>query len=110
MEQPSRKKAVALLYDQKKSTAPKVVASGSNLVAEKIIAAALEAGVHIKEDRDLVELLAKVPVGEEIPGELYQTIAEVLAFVYAINSKYKQRLETSGKELQETRPSRSTFP
>ena len=97
IEQPTRKKAVALLYDQKKSSAPKVVASGSNLVAEKIIATAIEAGVHIKEDRDLVELLAKIPVGVEIPAELYQTIAEVLAFVYAINSKYKEKLTASKK-------------
>lgn len=85
------KKAVALLYDKEKSSAPRVVASGSHLLADKIIATALEAGVVIKEDKDLIELLAKVPVGEEIPPELYQTIAEVLAFVYSINSKYKTR-------------------
>lgn len=96
-EQPKTKKAVALLYDQQKSSAPKVVASGSSLVAEKIIATALEAGVHIKEDRDLVELLAKIPVGEEIPAELYQTIAEVLAFVYSVNSVYKEKLGAAGK-------------
>jgi len=100
IEQPTKKKAVALLYDQNKSTAPKVVASGSNLVAEKIIALALEAGVHIKEDRDLVELLAKIPVGKEIPAELYQTIAEVLAFVYAINSKYKEKLGSLGNSVK----------
>lgn len=85
----SGKRAVALLYDPKKAAAPKVVASGSNLVAEKIIATAAEAGVQIKEDKDLVELLSKIPVGEEIPFELYHTIAEVLAFVYSVNSKYK---------------------
>ena len=86
------RKAVALLYDKTKGTAPKVVASGSNLTAERIIATALEAGVHIKEDPDLVELLAKIPVNEEIPAELYQTIAELLAFVYAVNDKFKQKL------------------
>lgn len=85
------KKAVALLYDKEKSLAPRVVASGSHLLAEKIIATALEAGVVIKEDKDLIELLAKVPVGEEIPPELYQTIAEVLAFVYSVNNKYKAK-------------------
>lgn len=95
MDQPTKKKAVALLYDQTKDVAPKVVASGTNLVAEKIIAKALEAGVHIREDRDLVELLAKVPIGETIPAELYQTIAEVLAFVYAINNKYKHKLASA---------------
>ena len=93
----SVKKAIALLYDQKKAAAPKVVASGSNLVAEKIIATAAEAGVHIKEDRDLVELLSKIPVGEEIPAELYQTIAEVLAFVYSVNSKYKMKISQAVK-------------
>jgi flagellar biosynthesis protein len=86
------KKAVALLYDPHKTGAPKVVASGSHLVAEKIIATAAEAGVHIKEDPDLVELLSKISVGQEIPAELYQTIAEVLAFVYAVNSKYKRKI------------------
>jgi flagellar biosynthesis protein len=93
MEQHSTKakKAVALLYEQGKSSAPRVVASGSNLVAERIIALAREAGVYIKEDNDLVELLAKIPIGEEIPAELYQTIAEVLAFVYSINDKYKTK-------------------
>jgi flagellar biosynthesis protein len=91
------KRAVALLYDQKKTAAPKVVASGSNLIAEKIIAAAAEAGVHIKEDRDLVELLSKIPIGEEIPVELYQTIAEVLAFVYAVNNTYKKKADVSAK-------------
>ncbi len=90
-EQPRAKKAVALLYDQNKSAAPKVVASGSHLIAERIIATAREAGVHIKEDKDLVEMLAKIPIGEEIPADLYQTIAEVLAFVYSVNSMYKQK-------------------
>jgi len=88
-EKKSPKKAVALLYDQKKSDAPRVVATGSNMIAEKIIATAQEAGVVIKEDKDLVELLAKVPLGEEIPADLYQTVAEVLAFVYMVNEKYK---------------------
>ncbi|MBV5318092.1 MAG: EscU/YscU/HrcU family type III secretion system export apparatus switch protein [Desulfobulbaceae bacterium] len=98
LEKSTKKKAVALLYDANKTAAPKIVASGSNLIADKIIALAIEAGVHIKEDRDLVELLAKVPVGEEIPAELYQTIAEVLAFVYSVNSKYKEKLGTADKK------------
>lgn len=94
------KRAVALLYDHDKGNAPQVVASGSNLVADKIIATAAEAGVYIKEDRDLVELLSKIPVGAEIPAELYQTIAEVLAFVYAVNSAYKTKVSPlpKGKE------------
>ena len=88
-EKTAAKRAVALLYNPQKAAAPKVVASGNNLIAERIIAAAAAAGVEIKEDRDLVEVLSKIPVGEEIPVELYQTIAEVLAFVYAVNKRYK---------------------
>ena len=93
-----KEKAVALLYDKKRGAAPQVVASGSGLIAEKIIATAQEAGVFIREDPDLVELLAKVPVGEEIPAELYQTIAEVLAFVYSVNTKFKEKMAATAKD------------
>jgi len=86
-------KAVAILYDESKSTAPKVVASGKGLIARKIIETAREAGIHIQEDPNLIELLAKIPIGEEIPVELYQTVAEVLAFVYKINEKYRKKIE-----------------
>jgi len=82
-------KAVALLYDKEKASAPQVVASGKGKIAEKIIELAREAGVHIQEDPDLIELLAKIPVGEEIPTELYQAVAEILAFVYQLNGKYQ---------------------
>jgi len=85
-------KAVAILYDEKETAAPKVVASGKGVIAEKIIATAREAGIHIQEDANLVEILAKVPIGEEIPVELYQTVAEILAFVYKVNEKFKQKL------------------
>jgi flagellar biosynthesis protein len=80
-------KAVALTYE-KGADAPTVVASGKGRLAEKILAAAREAGVEIVEDPDLVELLANIPLGAEIPPELYQAVAEILAFVYRINSKY----------------------
>ena len=85
--------AVAIVYDEKEGGSPKVVASGKGSVAEKIIQTARDAGVHIQEDPDLVELLSKVPIGDEIPVELYQTVAEVLAFVYQINEKFKQKIQ-----------------
>lgn len=91
-EQKVMNKAVAILYDEKDSAAPKVIASGKGLVAEKIIATARAAGIHIKEDPNLVEILAKIPLGDEIPVELYQTVAEVLAFVYQVNDKFKQKM------------------
>ena len=86
-------KAVALLYDQEKSDAPRVIASGRGVIAQKIIETARQAGIHIQEDPDLVEILSKVPVGKDIPVELYQTIAEILSFVYQINDKFKRNIE-----------------
>ena len=84
--------AIAILYDEQEMAAPKVVARGKGAVAEKIIATAKEAGVHIQEDPNLVELLSKVDIGAEIPLELYQTVAEVLAFVYRVNEKFKNKM------------------
>lgn len=92
-EKKGPKKAVAIIYDEAESAAPKVLASGRGLVAEKIIEKAEEAGIHIHEDPNLIELLAKVPVGDEIPVELYQTVAEVLAFVYQVNEKFKNKIQ-----------------
>lgn len=85
-------KAVAIVYDEKESAAPKVIASGKGAVAAKIIETAQEAGIHIQEDPNLVELLSKVPIGDDIPVELYQTVAEVLSFVYKINERFKQKM------------------
>ncbi len=84
-------KAIAIVYNENESAAPKVVASGKGVIAEKIIATAKEAGIHIQEDANLVELLSKISVGDEIPTELYQTVAEVLAFVYQINEKFREK-------------------
>ena len=84
-------KAIAILYNENESAAPKVVASGKGHIAEKIIATAKEAGIHIQEDANLVELLSKVQIGDQIPVELYQTVAEVLAFVYRTNEKFRDK-------------------
>lgn len=91
------KKAVAILYDESQTGAPKIVASGKGTIAEKIIETAREAGIHIQQDANLIELLAKVDVGAEIPLELYQTVAEVLAFVYKVNSRFKDKIEADNK-------------
>lgn len=92
-----RKKAVAILYDTDGGAAPKVVAGGQGHIAEKIIASALEAGIHIEKDANLVELLAKVEIGAEIPVELYQTVAEVLAFVYRVDRRFKEKVGKQNK-------------
>jgi flagellar biosynthesis protein len=84
----ANKQAVALNYERGSSDAPKVVVSGRGEIAQKILTAARHAGIDIVEDPDLLEVLAKVPVGQEIPPQLFQAIAEILAFVYQANNRY----------------------
>ncbi len=85
-EQPhdTKARAVALRYDPDAAPAPVVSAAGRGEVAERILALAREQGVPIREDPDLVGLLAQLDVGQVIPAELYPVIAEVLAFVYRL--------------------------
>ncbi len=75
-----KKTAVALSY-QPGEMAPKVVASGTGLIAEKIIATAKESDVPVHEDSKLAETLSNLEIGEMIPPELYEVVAEVLVFV-----------------------------
>ena len=78
-------RAVALRYDKEKENAPRIVAKGSGFLAEKIIETAREHGVTIYEDAELIELLSRIELYQVVPVELYQVIAEVLAFVYRLN-------------------------
>lgn len=83
--------AVALAY-QNGAPAPKVVAKGRGLVAEQIIGVAQEAGVFIHESKELVSLLMDVDLDQQIPPTLYRTIAELLAWLYYIESAQKSGL------------------
>lgn len=85
-----KKKAVALRYNELEESAPRVIASGQGHIAAKIIEIAEESGVYIKEDSDLVDLLSQIDLGKEIPTELFQTVADILAFVYKLNNEYNK--------------------
>jgi flagellar biosynthesis protein len=85
-----RKKAVALRYDRDKDQAPVAVGKGIGLTAERIIALAREHGIPIHEDADLVEILAKLELHEQIPPAAYIAVAEILAFIYRANDSYKK--------------------
>lgn len=83
------KSAVALKYHTEADTVPKVTAKGEGLVAERIIELARENEVPVKEDPDLVQILSQVDINKEIPPSVYKVVAELLAFVYKLNSKYQ---------------------
>lgn len=80
--------AVALAY-QTGSTAPKVVAKGKGLVAQEIIARAKEHGVFVHESKELVSLLMQVELDQHIPPALYRAVAELLAWLYRIETERK---------------------
>ncbi len=77
--------AVALKYDIEK--APKIIAKGDGHLADKIIEIAEKQGITLYQDSELVELLSRLDIEEEIPSDLYQAVAVVLAFVFQLNGK-----------------------
>lgn len=79
---PLNKKAVALQYEG--YSTPRVTAKGEHLVAEQIVHLARENGIPVYEDTSLVQALAQVELGEEIPQLLYMAIAEIIAFIYQL--------------------------
>lgn len=82
-------KAVALRYDRDNDSAPRVLAKGQGVVAEKILAVAKEHGIAVHEDSDLVEVLAALELNAEIPPSAYVLVAEVLAFIYRANDNFR---------------------
>ena len=80
--------AVALKYESGKNEAPVVLAKGEDYLAQKIKEKARENNIEIVENKPLARALyANVDVGQEIPEELYQAVAEVLAYVYGLKNK-----------------------
>ncbi len=78
--------AVALKYNIG-DNAPKVIAKGKGLVAEQIIKKGKQEAVEIHEDKDLAKNLMDIEIGQEIPENLYTTVASILAFVYDLDNK-----------------------
>lgn len=84
------KQAVALEYDPS-DDAPRVIASGRGVLAEKIIEKAKESNVPLHRDDKLADTLSRLEIGEMIPPELYEVVAEILIFVDSMD-KLKSKL------------------
>lgn len=85
-----KQKAVALSYT-KGETAPLVVAKGQGYVAEKIMKTAKDEDISIIKDTKLVEELIKIDLGDNIPPELYQVVAEILIFISNMDKQEEYR-------------------
>ena len=83
------KQAIALSYDPDEE-APRVIASGRGALAERIIERAQEADVPVHQDHKLADTLSRLEIGDMIPPELYEVVAEILVFVDAMD-KIKTR-------------------
>ncbi|MCL2254394.1 MAG: EscU/YscU/HrcU family type III secretion system export apparatus switch protein [Lachnospiraceae bacterium] len=82
-KKPKLKQAVALSFNPDEQ-APKVIAAGKGLLAERIIEHAMEADVPVHQDEKLANTLSRLDIGEMIPPELYEVVAEILVFVDAM--------------------------
>jgi flagellar biosynthesis protein len=85
--------AIALKYDKEKDSAPRIVAKGMRLKAEKIREIARQYNIPIMKNVPLANALYRIDVGQDVPEELYDAVAEVLNFVYAL----QQEQQTSGQ-------------
>lgn len=90
-----RKSAIALEYNSNEE-APKVIASGHGHLADKIIDKAQEYDIPVHQDEKLANSLSNIEIGEYIPKELYQVVAEVLVYVDAMD-RIKGKMDTKGE-------------
>ena len=90
------KQAVALSYDPD-DDAPKVVATGKGALAEKIIEEAKQAQVPVHKDSKLADTLSRLEIGELIPPELYEVVAEILVFVDQMD-RSRAKMEQANKK------------
>jgi flagellar biosynthetic protein FlhB len=84
--------AIALRYETGATGAPRVVAKGADHIAARIKALAAEHGVPVVENKPLAQALYRlVDIGDEIPGDLFQAVAEVLAYIYTLRARAAAR-------------------
>ncbi len=81
------KLAVALKYRQDEDVTPLVIASGKGALAQALVKKAVDMGVPIHPDGVLAELLSEVDVGQSIPEELYEVVAQIMAMVYRMDAE-----------------------
>jgi flagellar biosynthesis protein len=87
MSRKHRRSAAALVYDaQGNDSAPRVIAKGYGMLAEMIVQRAKEAGLYVHEAPEMVSLLMQVDLDARIPPQLYQAVAEMLAWLHRLES------------------------
>jgi flagellar biosynthesis protein len=81
------KRAAALRFDPAAADAPKVVAVGAGMIAERIVEIAREHGVPVHEEPALAEALSRLELEQEIPPDLFAAVAEILVWAYRLEAR-----------------------
>ena len=88
---PAVPEAVALRYDNGREDAPRVVAKGRGFVAQQLLSIAKRHSVPVYQNQTVTQLLMAVELDREIPPELYQAVANVLAYVYRLDGRAAEK-------------------
>jgi flagellar biosynthesis protein len=90
-DQTRQKIAVALQYEPGTEAAPRVTAKGKGDVAERIVEIAEASGVHVEHNEPLAQSLSQLELDQQIPKELYKTVAEVIGFILRCAAVHDRR-------------------
>src|ERR1700740_451082 len=82
-----RQQAVGLRYEPERDRAPKLGAQGQGYLAEKILELARQHHIPVREDKNLLQILSRLDLNQEIPAEVYKAVAEILAFIYRLSNR-----------------------
>ena len=96
IKQPEKRKmqeAAAIKYDPELDYAPEITALGKGIIAEKIVEKAKALQIPVYRDEKLVDTLNQLKVGDSIPKELYEVVAQVLVFIANIDSRQGEKYE-----------------
>lgn len=80
-------KTIAVALEEQGDSSPKVTASGRGFVAEQILEVAFANDIKVREDSDLVQILAAIDVDSPIPTNAFTAVAEILTYLYAANGQ-----------------------
>ena len=82
---------MALRYEPKKDRAPKITGKGRGLLADKILELARQHKIPIRQDKNLIQILSRLDLNQEVPPEVYKAVAEILAFIYRLSNRRLSR-------------------
>ncbi|HEY3332857.1 MAG TPA: EscU/YscU/HrcU family type III secretion system export apparatus switch protein [Capsulimonadaceae bacterium] len=86
----SERTAIALRYDKSIDSAPTILATGRGYTADKIVETARNHGIPLRSDPGLAAALSQLDIGASIPPDMYRAVAEVLVWVYGLESQDKR--------------------